>query len=692
MSEARLSSDIGGTFTDVVLEANGRRFTHKILTTPEAPEVGLLRGIDEVLSRSGLGMAEIGVLIHGTTLATNAIIERRGASTALVATEGFRDVVVIGTESRYDQYDLYLEKPVPLVPRELRFTVRERIDSRGRVYIPLDEAQILKIALQLKAKKVKSIAIAFLHSYLNPSHEKRAAELLAAALPEVSITTSSDVCPEVREYERTSTAAANAYVQPIISGYLGRMETALKERGFAGSLYIVTSSGGLTSVETARQYPVRLVESGPAGGALFSAAIAAKAHETRVLSFDMGGTTAKVCLVENGAPTTARSFEVDRTARFLKGSGLPLRIPVVEMVEIGAGGGSIAKVDLLGRVVVGPESAASVPGPACYGRGGDKATVTDADLELGLIDAGAFAGGQFLLQAELATKVLSAIGAPLEAPTDVAAYAIYETVCENMASAARAHAAERGAALSEHTMIAFGGAAPLHAARVAEKIGISRVMVPVNAGVGSAVGFLTAPVSYEIVRTRHAYIDETFDSTAISEMLREMREQAYAIVAAAARGKNLVESRIAHMRYVGQGHEIAVRLPTESVSKSDVSQLRGMFEREYTTQFSRVIPNADIEVMSWAVQVSTISELPAAPPITPSLTSVKPRGLRSVFHGELGRAENIGSYRREALSPGSAMSGPCLIEENETTTFVPTTFDAYIDPLGSIVMVRRDES
>ncbi|MDU6493626.1 hydantoinase/oxoprolinase family protein, partial [Bradyrhizobium sp.] len=487
-AEVRLAVDIGGTFTDIVLDIGELRRTRKVLTTPTQPEQAVLDGTRLILADAKARISDIDVFIHGTTLATNAIIERRGARTALIATSGFRDVLDIGTESRYDQYDLSIDKPKPLVPRALRFTVPERVDAHGDVRLPLDEAAVRALVPQLRAQNVTSIAIAFLHAYANPAHERRAGEILAAEMPGVSITLSSAVCPEIREYERTSTAVANAYVQPLMDSYLARMEQALRIEQFRGAIYLVTSGGGVTSIDTARRFPVRLVESGPAGGAIFAGQIAARLGERKVLSFDMGGTTAKICLIEDFEPESSRVFEVDRAARFLKGSGLPVRIPVIEMVEIGAGGGSIARLDAMKRVTVGPESASSEPGPACYGRGGQRPAVTDSDVALGMIDPDAFAGSTIKLDPELSRQaLLRDVGAPLGLDAETAAYAVHEVVCENMASAARVHAVERGAIIGQHTLIAFGGAAPLHAARVAEKIGVSRVIVPSNAGVGSAV-------------------------------------------------------------------------------------------------------------------------------------------------------------------------------------------------------------
>jgi len=685
----RLAVDIGGTFTDVVLESGSGRITRKVLTTPSRPEEGVLAGVRLILSDAKLHMSDIDVFVHGTTLATNAIIERRGAKTALIATDGFRDVIEIGTESRYDQYDLSIEKPKPLVPRALRFTVPERVDVHGKVRLPLDEAAVSALVPKLQAAHVESVAIAFLHSYANPEHEERVGALLAAAMPGLGVTLSSEVCPEVREYERTSTAIANAYVQPLMAGYLARMAQALAQEQFRGTIYLVTSGGGLTAIETARRFPVRLVESGPAGGAIFAALTAARLGESKVLSFDMGGTTAKVCLIEQFEPHSSRLFEVDRAARFLKGSGLPVRIPVIEMVEIGAGGGSIAKIDALKRVTVGPESAASEPGPACYGRGGTHPAVTDADVVLGMIDPDAFAGGTIALEPELSRAALKAdIGEPLGLDAETAAYAVHEMVCENMASAARVHAVERGAVVADHTLIAFGGAAPLHAARVAEKIGVRRVVVPPNAGVGSAVGFLAAPVSYELVRSRHARLD-SFDGPAATALLAEMEAEARALVEPGARNQPVFARRVAFMRYVGQGHEIAVSLPDGPLGAADVPALRAAFERDYAAQFARPIPGAAIEVLSWSVLATT---QPAKPePIAPVARSSAPEaiGTRIYFDGRAGAGVTIPLYRREAMTPGATISGPAIIAEDETSTFVSTSFDAHIDAAGCIVMDRK---
>src|SRR5690349_4672567 len=686
--DVRMAVDIGGTFTDVVLDRGSERITRKVLTTHK-PEEGVLSGARLVLGDAGLHFSDIDVFIHGTTLATNAIIERRGARTALIATEGFRDVIEIANESRYDQYDLTIEKPQPLVPRALRFTVPERVDIHGKVRLPLDEAAVAAQVARLKDAGIEAVAICFMHSYVNPAHEQRAGEILKKAMPELSITLSCEVCPEIREYERTSTAVANAYVQPLMDGYLARMDEALRQEQYRGAVYLVTSGGGLTSIDTARKFPVRLVESGPAGGAIFASQVAARGGEKKVLSFDMGGTTAKICLIENYEPNSARVYEVDRAARFLKGSGLPVRIPVIEMVEIGAGGGSIAKIDALKRVTVGPESAGSEPGPACYRRGGMRPTVTDADVALGMIDPAAFAGGTIALKPELSNRALDQqIGEALGLSTEMSAYAVHEMVCENMASAARVHAVERGSTIAEYTLIAFGGAAPLHAARVAEKIGVPRVIVPPNAGVGSAVGFLAAPVSYELVRSRHMRLDK-FDPAAANDLLDEMSREATELVAPGARGQKTMERRLAYMRYVGQGHEITVTLPVRALKTADAQALREVFEKEYTALFARPIPGAAIEVLSWSVLVSTEARRPEAAAPVKNGVGATPSGKRSFFDGRAGSSIDVPLYRREKLVPGAKLAGPAVIAEDETSTFVSAGFTAHVDAAGCIVMERK---
>ena len=686
----RLGVDIGGTFTDVALEIGARRFTAKILTTPHAPEEGVLAALRSVTAEAGVEPGEVGVIIHGTTLATNALIERKGARTALLTTEGFRDVVEIRHENRFEQYDVNIDLPPPLVPRRLRLPVRERIDAQGEVLLPLDESSVARAIDALAAQQIEAVAVGLLHSFTNPDHERRLGDAIARRLPQVAVTLSCDVSPEMREYERFSTACANAYLQPLIGRYLAKLDRELLRAGFHCPLLLMTSGGGITTTETAIRFPVRLVESGPAGGAIFAACIAREHGLDQVASFDMGGTTAKICLIDKAQPQTARAFEVARIYRFLKGSGLPLRIPVIEMVEIGAGGGSIARVDTLGRIVVGPDSAGSEPGPVCYGRGGDEPTVTDADVVLGRIDPTTFSGGKITLDVAGAKRATAErIAAALNLATEHAALGISEMVDENMANAARVHAIESGKDLRPRTLIAFGGAAPLHAARVAEKLGIGRVLVPANAGVGSAVGLLRAPVAYEIVRGRLMRLD-SFDAASVNRLFADMRTEAKAIVRRGAPAAKLVEQRSAFMRYRGQGHEIAVELPVRDFTAGDRSTIRELFEAVYRRLYSRAIPGVDIEILSWVVAVRAPAEGQLGAAAREQPAEPKPRSRRPVFDPEVGEFQEVPIYWRPDLAPGARVRGSAVIAEDETSTVVSPRFDARIDRFGYIELTRNE--
>ena len=686
----RLGVDIGGTFTDVALEARGRRFSAKILTTPEAPERAVLDAIHTVLREAALAPVDMSIIIHGTTLATNAIIERKGAKTALLTTEGFRDTIEIRHENRFEQYDVNIDLPPPLVPRRRRFPVRERIDARGRVLIPLDEAGVSSLADRLAAEGIESVAIGFLHSFTNPAHERRAGELAAERLPAVPVTLSSDVSPEMREYERFSTACANAYVQPLISRYLANLQTSLRREGYVCPLFLMLSGGGLTAVETAIRFPVRLVESGPAGGAIFAGEIARQCGLDKVLSYDMGGTTAKICLIDDLKPQTSRAFEVARIYRFKKGSGLPLRIPVIEMVEIGAGGGSIARVDRLKRITVGPDSSGADPGPACYGRDGTAPTVTDADLLLGRIDPTGFSGGRMALDRNAAeAAVRREIAEPLDLALGLAALGVSEIVDENMANAARVHAIESGKDARGRTLVAFGGAAPLHAARLAEKLGLDRVLVPSHAGVGSAVGFLRAPIAYEIVRSSLQRLDQ-FDAAAANALFAAMRAEAEAIVRRGAGNAPLSETRSAFMRYRGQGHEIAVPLSTRIFHADDAAQLRAAFEDEYRRLYSRVIPGVEVEILSWVLLLSApVPAAATAPQPAPEPHTPQPARSRPVIDPETGEFIEVAIHERRDLLPGALIPGPAVIVEDETSTVVSRLFDARVDAFGYIELTRR---
>lgn len=688
---ARLAVDIGGTFTDVALELGDQRWTMKTLTTPKAPSEGVISGIRQTLDEAGIEAGRVGLVIHGTTLATNAIIERKGAVTALITTEGFRDVLDIGYETRFDQYDLMLEKPKPLVPRERRFVIQERVDVQGRVLTPLDEDGIEALLPALDEAGVESVAIGFMHAYANPDHERRVGLRLRAVRPDLWVTLSSDVCPEIREYERFTTASANAYVQPRMAAYLGMLGEQLEAEGITAPVLMMTSGGGLTTLSTAKRFPIRLVESGPAGGAILASGVAASLGLDKALSFDMGGTTAKICLIENFEPESAREFEVDRSARFMKGSGLPLRIPVIEMVEIGAGGGSIARLDTLGRITVGPDSAGADPGPAAYDQGGEQPTVTDADVVLGKIDPVSFAGGKVALKPELARAALErTVGDPMGLSPELGAFGVQEMVDETMASAARVHTVERGKTVSDQSLVAFGGAAPLHAARLAEKLGIARVVVPTDAGVGSAIGFLRAPIAYEVVKSKQQRL-RLFDAAAVNALFDDMQAEAEEVVRTGAPEGDLVETRLAYMRYYGQGHEVVVTLPNRPLDAADTSLLQEKFDQTYRGIYRRIIPTAEVEVLSWGLTLSTGSE-PLQALVETEARSERPRqvGERSLFDHDKEAFVTVPVFARADLAPGDYMEGPALIQEEQTTTLVSKTFIAHIAANGYIVLERRE--
>ncbi len=686
-TRVRVAVDVGGTFTDVVLLRGATKHTVKVLTTPQAPERAVLAGVEEILRLAGLAWPQVELLILGTTLATNALIERKGAKTALITTEGFRDLVEIGLEDRFAQYDVFLEKPAPLVPRHWRHGVSERVNAAGQALTALDEDQVVALARQLVADGIESVAVCFLHGYANPLHERRVRALLAQHAPELWVSLASDVCPEIREYERLSTVSANAYVQPLVAGYLRRLQQGLKERGLQSEPFLMTSGGALTTLQSGIDEPVRLVESGPAGGAVLARQVAEQIGAKRALSFDMGGTTAKICFIDDYQPQISRSFEFGRVHRHLKGSGLPIRIPVIEMVEIGAGGGSIARVNHLGVVQVGPDSAGSSPGPAAYGLGGALPTVTDAHAALGHVDPARFAVGKVQLDPELARAALArGLGAQTGLAPEPAAQAVVDIVTENMANAARVHASELGKAADESTLIAFGGAAPLHAALLARKLGIARLVVPNSAGVGSALGFLWAPVAYQTVRSLHQRLDR-IDHTAVERLLIELTETADAIVLRAAPGEVLVRQRQVFMRYAGQGHEIAVPLPEGPFDAAASAALHQRFEQRYAELYGRSLPHIAAEAVSWSVAVQAGEHAAPAPDFIPAdRAAAVATQSRQVYDAESGDWQAVPVYERHLLQPGQWLAGPALIVEDETTTHVITGFEVRVSQLGALIL------
>ena len=693
-SGTRLAVDIGGTFTDVALECGDKQFTTKTLTTKSQPETGVLAGIETVLTQAKINPSQVETIIYGTTLATNLLIERRGASVALVTTLGFRDVVEMRNENRFEQYDINIELPAPLVPRSQRLVVSERIGADGRILKPLNEDEVRALIPHLLEKEIQSVAVGFLHSYRNNAHEQRAREIICAEAPELDVTLSSEVSPEMREFERISTACANAYVQPLMSRHLGSLASQLRTQGLDCPLFLMLSGGGITTLETAIRFPVRLVESGPAGGAIFSSFIASQLGLSRVLSYDMGGTTAKVCLIDDGEPHTSRTFEVAREYRFLKGSGIPINIPVIEMVEIGAGGGSIADVDSMNRIRVGPESADSEPGPASYNLGGTAPTVTDADLLLGRLNPENFAGGSIRLNVENASKALdSVIGSKLGFKTSHTALGVSEIVDENMSNAARVHAIESGVDIETYTIVAFGGAAPIHAARLAEKLNIQKIVIPPGAGVGSALGFLQAPVSYEVIRSYYQRLDD-LDYHGINQLLHSMRKEATDVVEPGAQGQQTREIRTAFMRYIGQGHEVSVEIPVKLEEAELDSQSSGRltiaFETEYTRLYGRTIPSLEIEILTWSLLVSTKGSDGRAIKMSAKSYAPDTTEFRKLMDAESGEFNDAAVYDRSSLSPGAKIEGPVIVTESDTATVITRRFEGQVTDGGYMIFERKN--
>ena len=688
-SSTRLGVDIGGTFTDVVLETsdhNGlvKQFSIKVLTTYIAPENAIIDGMQQVCREAGIQPAQIGQIIHGTTLATNALIERRGAKTALITTQGFRDVIEMRSESRFEQYDLNLVLPEPLLPRQQRYTVEERIGAQGDVLIPLQRQAVENLIDSIKDCGYESIAVGLMHSYLNSAHETMICDVIAAKMPTVAISLSSEVSPQMREYERFNTVVANAYIKPMMKSYLDRLDGQLRIEGVEGSIFLMHSGGGLISLESAADFPVRLVESGPAGGAVFAANIAAQYGLDKVLSFDMGGTTAKICLIKNQTPKTSRVFEVARTYRFKKGSGMPISIPVIDMVEIGAGGGSLAQVDSMRQIRVGPESSGSEPGPACYNRGGDRPAVTDADLVLGKIDPDNFAGGTIKLNTEQSKLALhNTLGNVLNMDAQTAAYGLCEVVDENMANAARVHAVENGQDLTDYTMIAFGGAAPLHAGRLCEKLGVTRLLVPSGAGVGSAIGFLRAPFSFEANRSVYMRLSY-FKPDIIRQLLSELEVEATGFVRSCDADAPILAEYKAYMRYTGQGEELPVLLTKDQAMSPDPKTFKILFEKDYIDLFGRVVEGMDIEITVWSVNSTTLAETVTPAKKLNEFTEAVSMLQRPVFDPILEQFVQASIFQRESLQPGCRVFGPAAIVEDETTIILPSSRQAVCQLDGCI--------
>ena len=680
MKTHRVGLDIGGTFTDFILyDGEQRRIAlYKCLTTPQDPSIAALEGLGVLTVEAGITPADVGEIIHGTTLVTNAIIERRGARLGLLTTQGFRDNLEMGTEQRYDIYDLFLSFPEPLVPRRHRLEIAERLDRDGRVVTPLDLDSVRAALRHLVDDGIESVAVSFLHSYANPVHEQAVRELIAREFPDLFVSLSSDVVAELREYPRTVTTCANAYVQPQMDRYLANLERELSARGFAGTLRLMHSAGGLVSPAAARKFPIRLLESGPAGGGLATALFGRLAGQDSVVSFDMGGTTAKACLVEDGRIEVASMMEAARVHRFKRGSGLPIKAPVIDMIEIGAGGGSIAGIDEVGLLRVGPHSAGADPGPACYGRGGTEATVTDANLVLGFYDPAFFLGGRMTLDRKAAMTAVGKLGDEMGLSAVETAYGIHKVVTESMAAATRIHLVEKGKDPRAYAMVGFGGAGPAHVAGVARILGIQEVIIPPASGAASCLGFLVAPLSFERVRSYPVRIAQGYDTVTINEILGHLEAEGRALLAEAGiTGAQVVVERTADMRLVGQMHEINVPLPAGAVGEASLGAIRTAFAGVYTKRYTSLYGEAAIEAISFRVRVlgpaPELSLNQAAGAAAPQ----RRKGSRQVWFGN-GFVE-ASVYDRYALVPGDHIEGPAIVEEREATTVVPPGDNLRVD-------------
>ncbi len=682
---ARVAVDIGGTFTDLVLLVDGRVVANgKVLTTPSDPSVAVEAGIVRLFDH--VSASDIQEVVHGTTLVANALIERKGATTALIATKGFRDTVEIRRELRYDLYDLFLEMPEPLVPRRLRFEVDERVLSDGSVERPLDPDEVRRLARRIEREGVQAVAVALLHAYRNPEHERAIARLLRQEIPDVAVSLSSDVSPELGEFARTSTVMANAYVLPLIANYLEMLQKRLDALGLSGPLRIMlsTGGGGIAGVDTARRFPVRLLESGPAAGAVSAGFWGGRATKDDILAFDMGGTTAKACLIESGIPLVAREFEAARVYRFTKGSGIPVRVPVIDLIEIGAGGGSIAQVGPFGLPKVGPESAASDPGPVCYGLGGTQPTVTDADVILGYLNPAFFLGGEMHLDVAGARAALGRLGEGMGLNVEQTAAAIHRVVNENMASAARMHAIERGRDIRRCTFVATGGAGPVHAWGVARNLGIRRMVFPPSAGVASAFGMLTAAPGFELARSLPSPLAQTpwkEVRRAIADLTKEGSRQ---LTATGVPKDGVTVELAADVRHRGQGDAITVELG-ERLDDDPVSQVEDAFEAQYTRLYGRRPPGVESEVMTWRVR------LLGPPPKLDVKLRTKPsgkarKGSREVWFAETDSYVGTHVYDRYLMGTGDTLTGPAVIEERESTMVIGPGSTVTVDPVGNLVV------
>jgi N-methylhydantoinase A len=674
MVRYRLGVDIGGTFTDFGLidDVSGKVSVNKCLTTPHDPSKVIMKGTMALLDREGLSASQLDIIVQGTTLATNALIERKGARTGLITTQGFRDILEMRRETRYDLYDLFIELPELVVPRHLRLGVRERVDKDGRIITELDESQLIQVVDQLMKEGVESVAVCFLHSYANPINEIRAGEIIAKKAPSLSISLSSEVAGAIREDERFSTTTINAYIRPLADRYLTSLSEKLAAVGFKGTLFTMLSNGGLTTFENAKKFPVRLIESGPAGGTMAAVFYSDLLNSRNLVAFDMGGTTAKISMVQEGRPATVSTFEAARLRRFMKGSGLPLMIPALDMIEIGAGGGSIGWIDALGLLRVGPESSGADPGPACYGLGGEEPTVTDAALILGYLDPDYFLGGEMKLDKEKAARAIKQkVADPLGFDLIEAAWGIHRVVTENMASAARIHILEKGRDPRRFALLAFGGAGPIHAWQVAKLVGFPQIIAPLAAGVTSALGFLVTPVATDLVQTYISKINEV-DWDRVNRLVEEMEKLGVEqVTAGGVSSHEIMVTRSADMRYVRQGREISVPIPNGKLSRKNVETIMQSFYSVYKDLYSRYLTDVPIETVSWRVAVSGPRPKIQLKKLEDSLQGgLALKKKRSVYFPEYRGFKECPVYDRYRMGLGTNLTGPAVVEERESTLVV----------------------
>ncbi len=687
---ARLAFDTGGTFTDFALVDDvGVLHLHKVLSTPANPADAVVQGVLELLARTGVSAKKSDVQILGaTTVVTNAVLERKGVATAFLTSDGFQDMLRIRDEGRYDLYDLKIAYPNPLVPRDLCFGVTERMAADGRTMTPLDTTRLDRLAAVCRERNIASIAVCLLHAYKYPEHENRVGAWLAEKLPGVAISLSSAVCPEIREYDRASTTVVNAYTQPLMGQHVARLVTDLASHGIAPSMLWMTSSGGLVPNDTAARTPVRLIESGPAAGAVAAAEYSRQADADSVMSFDMGGTTAKLCLVPNGQPMIGSSLEIARHQRFRRGSGFPLKIQSIQMIEIGAGGGSIAQRNRMGLLEVGPHSAGASPGPACYDLGGKKPTVTDADVVLGYVGANSFLGGGFALDADKAHRAIATLSDNLGVSIERCAWGIHDLVNGTMAEAATMHAADYGVDPATLPLVAFGGAGPVHAYGVARKLNAPKVICPAGAGVTSAVGLLMAPVAVDTSASAPVGI-ERLDMSALTSMYDGMESEGRQnVVDAGVRPAEVIFTRSADLRYVGQGYEITIQLPLIDMDAAMFRcELIARFERDYAALFGRTVANTPVEIITWRLRTSGPPGKSIRTALEAHTSKVQaPKGHRPVYVAETQTFERTPIYAYELLAVGKPIDGPAIIEQKELTIVVGPQACAELDARGNLIM------